>query len=194
MGSNYWKFQDLLSFQILNSSSILIKSKRVFPLFFSNSIAISISLPFLCLPLTNDPKTAMKTISFSWHILIKFSFKPFLLNFFGKFWISILKLKDYIKTDKHKSFPHKFFWYLNSLTQSFSKSSLSLTFGCLWCWALNDFKVRYTFKLTNSYVKFLMVMLYLFSMPYRKFEGFTKALNRLICKLPSVDYSGLFQC
>ncbi|MEM2304803.1 MAG: transposase, partial [Candidatus Methanomethylicia archaeon] len=30
---------------------------------------------------------------------------------------------------------------------------------------------------------------YLFSMPYRQLEGFTRALNRLIPKLPSVDYS-----
>jgi len=34
-----------------------------------------------------------------------------------------------------------------------------------------------------------MVVRYLFSTPYRQLEGFTKALNRLIPKLPSVDYS-----
>ncbi|MEM2541470.1 MAG: transposase, partial [Candidatus Methanomethylicia archaeon] len=45
------------------------------------------------------------------------------------------------------------------------------------------------FKITVRYVEFLMVVRYLFSMPYRQLEGFTKALNRLIPKLPSVDYS-----
>ena len=54
---------------------------------------------------------------------------------------------------------------------------------------LNDCKVGHPFKITNRYVEFLMVVRYLFSMPYRQIEGFTKALNRLIPKLPSIDYS-----
>ncbi|MEM2405335.1 MAG: IS5 family transposase, partial [Candidatus Methanomethylicia archaeon] len=55
--------------------------------------------------------------------------------------------------------------------------------------ALNRGKVGHPFKITVRYVEFLMVVRYLFSMPYRQLEGFTKALNRLIPKLPSVDYS-----
>jgi hypothetical protein len=54
---------------------------------------------------------------------------------------------------------------------------------------MNDGKVGRPFKLTDGYVEFLMVVRYLFSMPYRQVEGFTRALNRLIPKLPSADYS-----
>jgi hypothetical protein len=39
------------------------------------------------------------------------------------------------------------------------------------------------------YVVFLAVVRYLFSMPYRQLEGFTRALHRLIPRLPPVDYS-----
>jgi hypothetical protein len=56
---------------------------------------------------------------------------------------------------------------------------------------LNDCKVGRPFKLTKRYIEFLMVVRYLFSMPYRRIEGFTGALNRLIPKLPSADYSWL---
>jgi len=54
---------------------------------------------------------------------------------------------------------------------------------------LNVGKVGRPFKITVRYVEFLTVVRYLFSMPYRQLEGFTRALNRLIPKLPSVDYS-----
>ncbi|MEM2403604.1 MAG: transposase [Candidatus Methanomethylicia archaeon] len=50
--------------------------------------------------------------------------------------------------------------------------------------ALNRGKVGHPFKLTVRYVEFLMVVRYLFSMPYRQLEGFTMALNRLI---PSIS-------
>jgi hypothetical protein len=39
------------------------------------------------------------------------------------------------------------------------------------------------------YVMFLAVVRYLFNMPYRQLEGFTRALHRLIPRLPPVDYS-----
>jgi hypothetical protein len=39
------------------------------------------------------------------------------------------------------------------------------------------------------YVMFLAVVRYLFSMPYRKPEGFTRALHRLIPRLPPIGYS-----
>jgi hypothetical protein len=45
------------------------------------------------------------------------------------------------------------------------------------------------FKLTSRYIEFLAVVRCLFSMPYRQLEVFTRALIRLIPKLPSVDYS-----
>jgi len=54
---------------------------------------------------------------------------------------------------------------------------------------LNIGKVGRPFKITVRYVEFLMVVRYLFSMPYRQLKGFTRALNRLIPKLPPVDYS-----
>jgi len=55
--------------------------------------------------------------------------------------------------------------------------------------SMNDGKVGRPFKLTKGYIEFLIVVRYLFSMPYRQIEGFTRALNRLIPRLPSVDYS-----
>ena len=54
---------------------------------------------------------------------------------------------------------------------------------------LNVGKVGRPFKITVRYVEFFTVVRYLFSMPYRQLEGFTRALSRLIHKLPSVDYS-----
>jgi hypothetical protein len=54
---------------------------------------------------------------------------------------------------------------------------------------LNDCKVGRPFKITDGYVVFLAVVRYLFSMPYRQVEGFTRALSRLIQRLPPVDYS-----
>jgi hypothetical protein len=51
---------------------------------------------------------------------------------------------------------------------------------------LNDGKVGRPFKIT---IVFLAVVRYLFSMPYRQIEGFTRALNRLVPRLPPIDYS-----
>jgi len=45
---------------------------------------------------------------------------------------------------------------------------------------LNNGKVGRPFKLAESYIMFLAIVRYLFSMPYRQLEGFTRALNRLI--------------
>ncbi|MGC8961473.1 MAG: transposase [Candidatus Bathyarchaeia archaeon] len=55
--------------------------------------------------------------------------------------------------------------------------------------ALNDGKVGRPFKLIDRYAEFLAIVRYLFSMPYRQIEDFTKALNRLIPRLPSADHS-----
>jgi hypothetical protein len=55
----------------------------------------------------------------------------------------------------------------------------------------NNNKIGHPFKLTKRYIEFLMIVHYLFSMPYRQLEGFTRALNKLIPKLPYADYSWL---
>jgi len=57
--------------------------------------------------------------------------------------------------------------------------------------AMNWGKVGRPYALTEGYMEFLMVVRYLFFMPYRQIEGFTRALNRLVPRLPSADYSGL---
>jgi|YelNatPaOPRAMG01_1025707.scaffolds.fasta_scaffold65636_2 hypothetical protein len=45
---------------------------------------------------------------------------------------------------------------------------------------LNNDKVGYPFKITDKYIVFLAVVRYLFSMPYRQLEDFTRALHRLL--------------
>jgi len=57
--------------------------------------------------------------------------------------------------------------------------------------AMNRGKEGRPFTLTCSHVVFLAVVRYLFGLPYRQLEGFTRALNRLLPRLPSADYSGL---
>jgi len=57
--------------------------------------------------------------------------------------------------------------------------------------AMNEGKEGRPFTLTYSHVVFLAVVRYLFGFPYRQLEGFTRALNRLLPRLPSADYSGL---
>jgi len=56
---------------------------------------------------------------------------------------------------------------------------------------MNTGKVGRPYALTDRYVEFLTVVRFLFSMPYRQLEGFTRALNRLLPNLRSADYSGL---
>lgn len=57
--------------------------------------------------------------------------------------------------------------------------------------AMNSGKVGRPYMLTERYVEFLSVVRYLFGFPYRQLEGFTRALNRLVPRLLSADYSGL---
>ena len=47
------------------------------------------------------------------------------------------------------------------------------------------------YKLANSYINLLAVVRYLFQMPYRQLEGYTRALHRLVPELPTADYSGI---
>jgi hypothetical protein len=53
---------------------------------------------------------------------------------------------------------------------------------------MNDGKVGRPFKITWVYF-FLAVVRYLFSMPYRRIEGFTRDLHRFVPRLPTIDYS-----
>jgi hypothetical protein len=48
---------------------------------------------------------------------------------------------------------------------------------------------RYT--LANSYIRLLAAVRYIYQMPYRQLEGYTRAIHRLVPELPSGDYSGL---
>jgi len=57
--------------------------------------------------------------------------------------------------------------------------------------AMNLGKEGRPFTLTYSHIVFLAVVRYLFGLPYRQLEGFTRALNRLLPRLPPADYSGL---
>jgi len=57
--------------------------------------------------------------------------------------------------------------------------------------AMNREKVGRPYALIWRYMEFLSVVRYLFVMPYRQLEGFTRAMNRLIPRIPSADYSGL---
>ena len=47
------------------------------------------------------------------------------------------------------------------------------------------------YKLANSYINLLATVRYLFQMPYRQLEGYTRALHRLVPQLPPADYSGI---
>ncbi len=56
---------------------------------------------------------------------------------------------------------------------------------------MNRGKEGRPFTLTKSHIRFLSVVRYLFSLPYRQLKGFAICLNRLVPRLPSGDYSGL---
>src|SRR4030066_968233 len=47
------------------------------------------------------------------------------------------------------------------------------------------------YKIANSYINLLATVRYLFQMPYRQLEGYTRALHRLVPQLPEADYSGI---
>jgi hypothetical protein len=46
------------------------------------------------------------------------------------------------------------------------------------------------FRIANNYIQFLAAVRYLFQMPYRQLEGYTRALNRLVPELPQADQLG----
>jgi hypothetical protein len=45
--------------------------------------------------------------------------------------------------------------------------------------------------MTASYIQLLAAVRYLYQMPYRQLEGFTRTLHKLVPALPTGDYSGL---
>jgi hypothetical protein len=47
------------------------------------------------------------------------------------------------------------------------------------------------FRIANSYVQLLAAIRYLYQMPYRQLEGYTRVLHRLVPQLPEADYSGI---
>ena len=47
------------------------------------------------------------------------------------------------------------------------------------------------YRIANNYVQLLAVVRYLFQMPYRQLEGFTRGLHGLVPELPQADYSGI---
>ena len=47
------------------------------------------------------------------------------------------------------------------------------------------------YLLANTYIELLSSIRYLYQMPYRQLEGFTRSLHTLIPALPQGDYSGL---
>ena len=47
------------------------------------------------------------------------------------------------------------------------------------------------YKLANTYIQLLAAVRYLYQMPYRQLEGYTRALHRLVPELPEADYSGI---
>jgi len=47
------------------------------------------------------------------------------------------------------------------------------------------------YKLANTYIQLLAIVRYLFQMPYRQLEGYTRVLHRLVPELPEADYSGI---
>jgi hypothetical protein len=48
-----------------------------------------------------------------------------------------------------------------------------------------------SYQIANSYIQLLAAVRYLYQMPYRQLEGYTRILHRLVPALPPADYSGL---
>ena len=56
---------------------------------------------------------------------------------------------------------------------------------------MNEGRPGPRYKLANSYIQLLAAIRYLYSLPYRQLEGYTRILHRLVPDLPRGDYSGL---
>jgi len=56
---------------------------------------------------------------------------------------------------------------------------------------MNQGKPGPRYKLSNSYIRLLAAIRYIYQIPYRQLEGYTNTLHRLVPELPPGDYSGL---
>jgi IS5 family transposase len=56
---------------------------------------------------------------------------------------------------------------------------------------MNEGRPGPRYKLADSYIQLLAAVRYLYGMPYRQLEGYTRILHRLVPDLPHGDYSGL---
>jgi len=56
---------------------------------------------------------------------------------------------------------------------------------------MNEGRPGPRYKLAASYIQLLAAIRYLYGMPYRQLEGYTRILHRLVPDLPRGDYSGL---
>ena len=56
---------------------------------------------------------------------------------------------------------------------------------------MNEGRPGPRYRLANSYVELLAAVRYLYQMPYRQLEGFTRTLHKLVPDLPTGDYSGI---
>jgi len=57
---------------------------------------------------------------------------------------------------------------------------------------MNKHKRGRNYHISNTYIQLLAAIRYLYSMPYRQLEGFTRALHRLVPSTPPrADYSGI---
>jgi hypothetical protein len=56
---------------------------------------------------------------------------------------------------------------------------------------MNEGRPGPRYKLANTYIQLLAAIRYLYQMPYRQLEGYTRILHRLVPDLPRGDYSGL---
>src|SRR4030065_1585172 len=56
---------------------------------------------------------------------------------------------------------------------------------------MNEGRPGPRYKLANTYIQLLSAVRYLYCMPYRQLEGYTRILHRLVPELPRADYSGI---
>ena len=56
---------------------------------------------------------------------------------------------------------------------------------------MNEGRPGPRYRLANSYIQLLAAVRFLYQMPYRQLEGYTRILHRLVPELPQADYSGI---
>jgi hypothetical protein len=56
---------------------------------------------------------------------------------------------------------------------------------------MNKGKRGPNYRIADSYIQLLSAVRYLYQMPYRQLEGYTRILHKLVPELPPADYSGI---